>query len=95
MISKKELSKARDIINQSHQEEEDKLFKEKEPEIMAQKGTCYRYRNSYSCPSKPEDYWWFYKKIVDVIKKDKTFYRFSESFQMDSYKHCKLETEKW
>jgi len=30
-------------------------------------GTCYKYRNSYSCPSKPSDYWWLYMR-VDQIK---------------------------
>lgn len=27
-------------------------------------GRCFKYRNSYSCPSKPSDYWWLYAKIV-------------------------------
>lgn len=27
-------------------------------------GKCFRYRNSYSCPTKPEDYWFMYVKVI-------------------------------
>lgn len=29
-------------------------------------GKCYRYRNCYSCPEKPSDYWWLYTKVVGL-----------------------------
>lgn len=29
-------------------------------------GKCFRYRNCYSCPEKPSDYWWLYIRVVSV-----------------------------
>lgn len=29
-------------------------------------GTYLKYRNSYSCPQGPEDYWWVYGRVTDV-----------------------------
>lgn len=31
-------------------------------------GRCFKYRNSYSCPEKPSDYWWLYLRVVGVDK---------------------------
>jgi hypothetical protein len=36
------------------------------PEMRKLLGTTYRYRNSYSCPEKPSDYWWLYVKVVAI-----------------------------
>jgi len=29
-------------------------------------GRCFKYRNSYSCPEKPSDYWWMYTKVMKL-----------------------------
>lgn len=29
-------------------------------------GRCFKYRNCYSLPKKPSDYWWLYVKVVSV-----------------------------
>jgi hypothetical protein len=29
-------------------------------------GKCFKYRNCYSCPKGPSDYWWLYVKVVRV-----------------------------
>lgn len=31
-------------------------------------GKTYRYRNNYSCPEKPSDYWWLYAKVQKIDK---------------------------
>jgi hypothetical protein len=35
-------------------------------ESRALVGKCFKYRNCYSCPQKPSDYWWLYVKVVGV-----------------------------
>ena len=27
-------------------------------------GSCFKYRNSYSCSEKPSDYWWLYLRVT-------------------------------
>lgn len=39
---------------------------ERERENRALLGKCFKYRNSYSCPEKPSDYWWLYTKVVGL-----------------------------
>ena len=46
--------------------EEDRFEREQLPRLQAKIGSCYRFRNSYSCPAKEADYWWLYAKIVAV-----------------------------
>lgn len=29
-------------------------------------GKCFRYRNCYSMPQKPSDYWWLYLRVVST-----------------------------
>jgi hypothetical protein len=29
-------------------------------------GKCFKYRNSYSCPTQEEDYWWIYSKVIGL-----------------------------
>lgn len=29
-------------------------------------GKCFKYRNNYSCPKKPSDYWWLYVRVGKV-----------------------------
>jgi hypothetical protein len=39
---------------------------ETKKESEAVVGRCYKYRNSYSCPKVPSDYWWLYAKVTKV-----------------------------
>lgn len=34
------------------------------PKRRALVGKCFKYRNSYSCPEKPSDYWWMWAKVA-------------------------------
>ncbi len=45
-------------------------------------GTYWKYKNSYSCPENPSDYWFLYKKVIQV--KDLTWLKTLE-FQTDKY----------
>ena len=44
-------------------------------------GTCWRYRNNYSCPEKPSDYWWMYTIVTGVDGSNIIAF----SFQTDMY----------
>lgn len=47
--------------------ERNRLRDEKvEAESLAFVGKCFKYRNCYSCPKEPSDYWWMYTKVVSV-----------------------------
>lgn len=43
-------------------------------------GKCFRYRNCYSCPEKPSDYWWLYAKAERLGEMG---YPVGVSFQVD------------
>lgn len=62
-MNKTELQKERDRINEQLDE-----IRTKEYEALNAKdvGKYFRYRNCYSCPSKSEDYWWLYMKVLSV-----------------------------
>lgn len=36
------------------------------PKRRALVGKCFRYRNNYSCPVKPTDYWWLWTRITGL-----------------------------
>jgi hypothetical protein len=46
------------------------LNKLRDAEILAKSkalvGKCFKYRNCYSCPKGPSDYWWLYVKVIGV-----------------------------
>lgn len=42
-------------------------------------GKCFKYRNSYSCPKEPGDYWFLYVKVVGVGE----YWPLSFEFQSD------------
>lgn len=52
-------------------------------------GRCFKYKNCYSCPDKPSDYWWMYIKVVGASHWPKTF-----EFQTDKYGHLTVKTDK-
>lgn len=39
---------------------------ERKAQSVALVGRCFKYRNSYSCPQGPKDYWWLYVKVVGI-----------------------------
>lgn len=49
---------------------------------IATLGKCFRYRNCYSCPEKPSDYWPLYAKVTAV---DKDGYINALQFETDKY----------
>jgi hypothetical protein len=52
-------------------------------------GKCFKYRNNYSCPSKPSDYWWLYIKVTGLSGTwPKTF-----EFQVDKYSRIEIKTD--
>lgn len=44
-------------------------------------GKAFKYRNCYSCPEKPSDYWWLYIKVLKVTKDHIE----THQFQTDKY----------
>lgn len=52
------------------------------PQMRENIGRCYKYRNSYSCPSDQSDYWWMYVRVVGMRD---GCYRLL-CFQRDKYK---------
>lgn len=52
-------------------------------------GKWFKYRNCYSCPEAPADYWWCYKKIIGIT--DKHFRTWE--FQTDKYGNDSIKSE--
>lgn len=41
---------------------------ERREEVEAHIGKCFRYRNSYSMPNKPSDYWFIYFRVIGTAQ---------------------------
>ena len=52
-------------------------------------GKCYKYRNSYSLPEEPDDYWWVYTLIVGAEGSSLKVFR----FQTDRNGTIEIETD--
>lgn len=66
-----ELEKEKDRIFDEINRLEAKKLKEDMPAFKKKYlGTCWKYKNSYPCPSKPSDYFWFYTKIIEIIDRN-------------------------
>ncbi len=63
---------------------------EAKTKARALEGRYFKYRNCYSCPEKPSDYWWLYAAVTGV--KDGSAH--SLQFQTDKYGQVIVETEK-
>lgn len=64
------------------------------PELVAMIGSCFKCRNSYSCPKTEEDYWWIYYKVIGIDPSDRQL--ITEMFQecVPYGSHCvKIEFE--
>lgn len=46
-------------------------------------GKAFKYRNNYSVPERPSDYWWLYVLVTDVDKSDGQ--PIVKEFQIDKY----------
>jgi hypothetical protein len=55
---------------------------EREERNLALVGKFFRYRNNFSCPEKPSDYWWLY---VHVLRMEKGGHLIAHQFQTDSH----------
>lgn len=60
------------------------------PEIKKLIGTCYRVRNNYSCPEKPSDYWWLYRKLLSHDGKTVA----TLDFQTDKYGAVEIKNDR-
>jgi hypothetical protein len=54
-------------------------------------GKTFRSRNSFSCPEKPSDYWWYYSRVQSV---DKAGMLTVFTFQIDRYGRHEVKVEK-
>lgn len=73
---------------------QDKIYKiekvERRAEMETLLGKYFKYRNCYSCPDKPSDYWWMYSMPIR-IRKDGWFDIFQ--FEMDKDGKISIETK--
>ncbi len=80
------MSETRDELQTQARKIRDRIIaieqREKAERAKALVGKCFRYRNCYSCPQKPSDYWWLYVRVDGVT-------RYGEvrmtSFQQDTH----------
>lgn len=67
MNKKEELRKQ---LSEIEKQERQDLIKAEYPKFELLIGKCFKYKNSYSCPKKPSDYWYMYSKIVSITPND-------------------------
>lgn len=53
-------------------------------------GKAFKYRNNFSCPEKPSDYWWMYLKVLKVTKDHIEVH----DFQTDKYGEITINLRK-
>lgn len=58
--------------------------KEADEENKKLVGKYFKYRNCYSCPEKPSDYWYLYKRVIGLGKTG----LITEEFQIDKDGKC-------
>ena len=80
--SEKKLTKYRNELRKLKEKKELPLFKKK------YEGKTYKYRNCYSCPESPSDYWWLYLKVIKVVDLS---YCIAIKLQMDKYGFVSIE----
>jgi hypothetical protein len=54
-------------------------------------GKTFKYRNNYSCPEKPSDYFWLYLKVKKVSRDG---HLICEEFQTDKYGDISIRFER-
>jgi len=96
----KELEKEKDLIfdkinslEAKRLKLEAKRLKEDMPALKKKYlGKCFKYKNCYSMPSKPSDYWWLYIKITGI--EDNNYFR-AMTFEDDGKGRIEFEINKW
>ncbi len=78
------LRKTRDQINKIEQTERE----QRNAEFV---GRHFRYKNCYSCPEKPSDYWWMYIRVTGL----KEGVLVVQKFQRDSRGMIAIETDEY
>lgn len=56
----------------------------------AMEGRCFKFRNNYSCPEKPSDYWWLYTRVTKVTRD----HIHVQQFQTDKYGEVTISLDK-
>lgn len=67
MNKKEELRKQ---LAEIEKQERQNLIKTEYPKFLPLVGKCFKFKNSYSLPEKPSDYWYMYSKIVSITPDD-------------------------
>lgn len=62
--------------------------KEQREESQKMVGRYFKYRNCYSCPQEPSDYWWLYVKVTGMGD----YHAKAIRFQTDKYGKMDVET---
>jgi len=89
-------------LNAIAKQEEKELIAKHYPEFKKLEGKYFKYKNSYSCPEKPSDYWFLYTKITEIKPDDVYNTRGNGvachfkgwSFQTDKYANISVEKKK-
>ena len=77
-----------EIIKQAHREINDFDDAKRLKENAGMAGKCFRTRNNYSCPEKPDDYWWLYLQVTEVSADG---YLSVWTFEQDTYGHVRID----
>lgn len=80
-----------EIINKARESLGDIENAEWMQENIGKIGTFWKYCNSYSCPEKPSDYWWIYRRIKGI--EEQRFITFD--FCIDKDGKLAVEECKW
>ncbi len=64
---------------------------ERRAENAALVGKTFKYRNNYSCPKKPSDYWYLYVKVTGM-NRDGSLKLFT--FETDKYRHIVIGVDR-
>jgi hypothetical protein len=104
MRLKKELTKKEQLqkeLNAIAKQEHKEMIDANYPEFKKLEGRFFKYKNSYSLPEKPSDYWWLYQKVIEIKPEDiymgangpLSHYR-GWSFQTDKHGTITIENNK-
>lgn len=66
-LSKKELQKQ---LNEIEEQELSEIIDIHYPEFKKLEGKFFKYKNNYSCPDSPKDYWFMYSKVIKITRDD-------------------------
>lgn len=84
MERKEELQKTIDTARAELHEIQAREAEERNRQLV---GKCFIYRNCYSCPEGPQDYWWLYVRVIGVSDASLQVLQ----FQTDKYGKVEIE----